>query len=151
MLDLTLHYKSHTKNTYIWSNYGALEGHRTVFLAFFNLVPHKKYIHLVKLWSPGGTSQIASRRRTDVGCWSQGRQILPTLGRRWADGGLPTTIHVRFLYILPTLGRRWADVGPTVDFYSRWRRAIIGDLGKLRKKLLIMVYLKVIFQSAHKF
>ena len=48
---------------------------------------------------------------TDVGCWSQGRQILLTLGRRWADGGLPTTIHVRFLYILPTLGRRWANGG----------------------------------------
>ena len=30
-----------------------------------------------------GKAQIASRRRTDVGCWSQGRQILPTLGRRW--------------------------------------------------------------------
>ena len=52
------------------------------------------------------TSQIAFRRRTDVGCWSQGRQILPTLGRRWADVGLPTTTRVRFLNILPTLGQR---------------------------------------------
>ena len=38
------------------------------------------------------------------------------------------------------------DVGPTVDFYSRWWRAIIGDFVKLSKKLFIMVYLKIIFQ-----
>ena len=28
-------------------------------------------------------TQIAFHRRTDVGYWSHGRQILPTLGRRW--------------------------------------------------------------------
>ena len=74
--------------------------------------------------------QIAFRRRTDVGYWSHGRQILPTLGRRWlanqhsgidvsifcrrwADVGLPTNTQVRCLY--------FANVGPTADFYSRWR------------------------------
>ena len=41
--------------------------------------------------------------------------------RRWADVGLPTNTQVRCLY--------FANVGPTADFYSRWRRAIIGDLG----------------------
>ena len=56
-------------------------------------------------------TQIAFRRRTDVGCWSQGQEILPTLGRRWADVGLPTTTRVRCLNILPTLGQRWANGG----------------------------------------
>ena len=59
-------------------------------------------------------TQIAFRRRTDVGYWSHGRQILPTLGRRWADVVLPTNTLVGCLYILPTLGRRWANVGPTL-------------------------------------
>ena len=37
--------------------------------------------------------------------------------------------------------QRWANIGPTVDFYSRWRRAIIGHFGKL----FIMVCLKILF------
>ena len=48
-------------------------------------------------------TQIAFRRRTDVGYWSHGRQILPTLG-------LPTNSQVD-VYILPTLGQRWANGG----------------------------------------
>ena len=56
-------------------------------------------------------AQIAFRHQTDIGCWSHGRQILPTLGQRWANDGLPTTTQVRYLYILPTLGQRWANGG----------------------------------------
>ena len=56
------------------------------------------------------TSQIAFRRRTDVGYWSHGRHILPTLGRSWADVG-PTLACQPTLgldvYILPTFGQRW--------------------------------------------
>ena len=45
----------------------------------------------------------------------------------------------------------WANGGPMVAFYSRWRRAIIGDIETLGKKLFIMVCLKIIFQWAHNF
>ena len=85
---------------------------------------------------------------------------IPPSDRRWllvarsadfADVGPTVACQPLFMLDFSIFCRLWADVGPTVDFYSRWRRAIIGDLGKLRKKLLIMVYLKVIFQSAHKF
>ena len=91
--------------------------------------------HREKSWLCVTYTQIAFRRRTDVGCWSQGRQILPTLGRRRLANHYSSKISQYF-----------ADVGPTADFCSRWRRAIIGDLGKLRKKLFIMVCLKIIFQ-----
>ena len=40
---------------------------------------------------PGIATQIAFHRRTDIGCWSHGRQILLMLGQRWPNGGLPTT------------------------------------------------------------
>ena len=43
--------------------------------------------------------------------------------------------------------RRWANTGPTVDFYARWGRAIIGDFVKLSKKLFIMVCLKIILTN----
>ena len=82
-----------------------------------------------------GDTQIACRCRTDVGCWSQGRQILPTLGQRLTANHNSGYISLHF-----------ADVGPTVDFYSRWWRAIIGDFVKLSKKLFIMVCLKIIVQ-----
>ena len=77
-----------------------------------------------ELKSQSSTTQIAFRRRTDVGYWSHGRQILPTLGRRWADVGLPTNTPVTQIacrrrtdvgclsqgrQILPTLGRRWPN------------------------------------------
>ena len=39
-----------------------------------------------------------------------------------------------------------SNIRPTVDFYSRWQRAIIGDFVKLSKKLFVMVCLKIIFQ-----
>ena len=100
---------------------------------------------------------------TTRGQLMQGSSIpdsIPPSDRRWllvarsadfADVGPTVACQPLFMLDFSIFCRRWADVGPTVDFYSRWRRAIIGDLGKLRKKLLIMVYLKVIFQSAHKF
>ena len=71
------------------------------------------------------SSQIAFRRQTDVGCWSQGWQILPTLACQPLLG-LDVSI----------VCRSWANVGPTADFCSRWWRAIIGDLGKLTKKMI---------------
>ena len=74
---------------------------------------------------------------------------IPPSGRRW----LLVAWSADFADIGPTLACQpllrldvFADVGPTADFYSRWRRAIIGDLGKLRKKLFIMVCVKIIFQ-----
>ena len=37
----------------------------------------------ISVGPPKATIQIAFHRQTDIGCWSQGWQILPTLGRRW--------------------------------------------------------------------
>ena len=80
---------------------------------------------------------------------------MPPSDRRW----LLVARSADFADVGPTLGQRltanhnsgyislhFADVGPTVDFYSRWWRAIIGDFVKLSKKLFIMVCLKIIFQ-----
>ena len=51
--------------------------------------------------------QIACRRRTDVGCWSQGRQILPTLGQRLSANHNSGYISLHFADVGPTLGQRW--------------------------------------------
>ena len=80
---------------------------------------------------------------------------MPPSDRRWllvarsadfADVGPTAACQPQLWLYVYTFCRRWADVGPTVDFYSRWRWAIIGDFVKLSKKLFIMVYLKIIFQ-----
>ena len=80
---------------------------------------------------------------------------IPPSDRRW----LLVARSADFADVGPTLAQQlpadhnfglislhFADVGPTVDFYSRWQRAIIGDFVKLSKKLFIMVCLKIIFQ-----
>ena len=72
---------------------------------------------LLVAWSADFADVVGLPTNTLVRCL----YILPTLGQRWADVGLPTNTQVRCLY--------FANVGPTADFYSRWRRAIIGDLG----------------------
>ena len=71
----------------------------------------------------------------NVGHWSHHQQILPMLGQQWPANHNSGYISLYF-----------ADVGPTVDFYSRWRGAVMGDFVKLSKKLFIMVCLKIIFQ-----
>ena len=67
------------------------------------------------------STQIASGGRTDMGCWSADfANVGPTLAigriiirfcQCWPNGGLPTTILVRCLYILPGLGQCWANGG----------------------------------------
>ena len=80
---------------------------------------------------------------------------MPPSDRRWllvarsadfADVGPTADCQPQLWLYISTFCRRWADVGPSVDFYSRWWRAIIGDFVKLSKKLFIMVCLKIIFQ-----
>ena len=57
----------------------------------------------------------------------------------------PRTGNMLVVFILNQLfGYKILSGNP--DFYSKWWRAIIGDLGKLRKKLFIMVCIKIRFQ-----
>ena len=101
-------------------------------------------------------SQIAFCHLNDVGWWSHGWQILSTLAQCWANMAIGCMIS-RFCQGWANVGpqslanqnsgcRGWANSGPMVDFYSRWRPAIIGDFWTLCKKSFIMVCLKIIFQ-----
>ena len=64
-------------------------------------------------------SQITFCHRTDFGWWSHGRQILPTLGQRWANMAIGCMIS-RFCQSL-------ANVGPTKACQPKLRLPRLGQ------------------------
>ena len=68
--------------------------------------------------------------------------IVSRFCQRWANGGLPTSIRVRYFYILLALGQHWDNGG----FLFKMAAGNNRDLEKLSTKLFIMVCLKIIFQ-----